>query len=242
MEKEADDMTNPSTSERIVKYSEEWWDSRSPEVRARRCHATNGKDEQCSKVAMEAQKVCGTHGGRAPQSKRAARRRIEEAQDRMAEELLGIATSAESEAVRLAAIKDALDRGGTTGKTSVEMEVGVRPFEQIFTGIDRGVGRDGTRAPQLPPQTALAPANPGEIVDAEIVPDPAESGPERHADAPEARRRAPGSPEAAEDKSAPRRPPPHKRPGNQLMTMEQANADLARDGVRPSSPRRRGRR
>jgi hypothetical protein len=46
-------MTDPSTPGRIVKYSEEWWAARSPEVRGRRCHAKNGIGDQCGKVAME---------------------------------------------------------------------------------------------------------------------------------------------------------------------------------------------
>jgi hypothetical protein len=41
-----------------------------------------------------------------------------------------------SESVRLSAIKDALDRGGVSAKTAVEVEVGPpKPYEQILDGI-----------------------------------------------------------------------------------------------------------
>jgi hypothetical protein len=53
--------------------------------------------------------VCvGEHGG--------ARKRIELAADPMIKELLGIATNGRSEAVRLNAIRDALDRAGLGAK------------------------------------------------------------------------------------------------------------------------------
>jgi hypothetical protein len=39
----------------------------------------------------------------------------------MERELLGIATSAESESVRLAAIRDAFDRGGLGAKAEIEL-------------------------------------------------------------------------------------------------------------------------
>lgn len=41
-----------------------------------------------------------------------------------------------SESVRLSAIKDALDRGGVSAKSAVEVEVGPpKPWEQIMGGL-----------------------------------------------------------------------------------------------------------
>lgn len=204
-------MTNPSTPGRIVKYSEEWWATRSPEVRARRCHAKNGTGDQCGKVAMEAQRVCGTHGGRAPAAKLAAQRRLDEASDRMVKQLLGIAESAESEAVKLAAVKDVLDRA--MGKATTNVEIGpkpVLPYEQILNDI-AGVApitraESGARQgmpPEEPPALPAAEPMEIEIVDAELIPEVPESRPGRggatrtpgdRPDAPDRRLRTPQRP------------------------------------------------
>jgi hypothetical protein len=40
--------------------------------------------------------------------------------------------------VKLAAIKDALDRSGLAAKTAVSVEVGVKPFEMVFDSISAG--------------------------------------------------------------------------------------------------------
>jgi hypothetical protein len=63
------------------------------------------------------------------------------AADRMAKELLGIATADDAPpAVKLAAIKDALDRAGLGAKTSVEVEVGLKPFEELLTDMTMSSG------------------------------------------------------------------------------------------------------
>jgi hypothetical protein len=62
----------------------------------------------------------------------------------MAKQLLEIALSAESEAVKLAAVKDALDR--TIGKAPTTVEIGpTKPYEEVFEGI-AGLSREESRA------------------------------------------------------------------------------------------------
>lgn len=220
---------NPSTPGRVVKYSEEWWATRKPEVAARRCHVTKKDGEQCGKVAMDGQRVCGTHGGRAPQAKATARRRLDEAADRMARLLLGIAESAESEAVKLAAVRDALDRAGL--KPPTQVEVGPKqpePWEQLLgdvAHVTKAQHEAMKRGEPLPPSPLPPAPEPLEVVDAEIV----EDGPEH--DAPVRRR-----PSWAEDADH----APQSARG-QLVPLEQALEETAaaNRATRIASTRRR---
>ena len=130
----------PATADGV----EEWWENRGPEVKERRCtgHKRSGEQCQCRNPAIvgttvELRSVDITVDA-LPQVKAKARLRLEMAADRMAKKLLGLAEDAASEAVQLAATKDALDRGGIQAKTAVSVEVSTKPFELVFDAITAG--------------------------------------------------------------------------------------------------------
>jgi hypothetical protein len=148
--------------------------------------------------------VCRTHGGAAPQVKRKAKERLELAADRMARELLGLAEGAESEAVKLNAIRDALDRAGLGAKTEVTVEV--KPWEQLMDDIS-GVARI-SRAEH---RAVRGPA----VIDADLVETAAdEDAPEGAAESTESAMRSP-----VEDADPDRDMPPAT---GGLMTLEDA--------------------
>ena len=141
-----------------------WTGSAHPE---RRCTAHRKNGDQCKNAARQGTTVCDFHGAKAPQVKRKARERLEEAADRLARELLKMATDPNvTESVRLSAIKDALDRGGVSAKSSVAVEVGPpKPYEQILEGLDSveaGSREDFRRSQELKDnaveRAALSPA------------------------------------------------------------------------------------
>ena len=90
----------------------------------------------------------------------------------MARELLGIATGAESEAVKLAAVKDALDRAGLNVKQALELSA--KPWEDIMNDVAgvANITRAESRARRgLPDDEPALDDEPLEVVDAELVDD-----------------------------------------------------------------------
>ena len=139
----------------------------------RRCTAHRHDGKPCRRFAARGANVCRVHGGGAPQVIAKARERLNLAADRMARELLGIATGAESEAVKLAAVKDALDRAGLGAKAEVSVEV--LPWQELLGDVvqitkaqHEAMKRGEAFAPAPAEPLALPPAD-ADIVDAEVV-------------------------------------------------------------------------
>ena len=94
---------------------------------------------------MTGSAVCQKHGGMAPQVRRKAAERIALASDIAAERLVAFMVDPEVPyAVRLAAMKDVLDRADVKGKTTVELEV--KPWEEVLAGIVADMPEGGEAA------------------------------------------------------------------------------------------------
>lgn len=194
-------------------YSEDWWAEHGNE---NRCVAHRKSGEQCLKSAIRGGNVCRFHGGAAGHVRRKARERLELAADRMARELLGIATDGQSEAVKLNAIRDALDRAGLGAKSEVSVEV--KPWEQLMGDIAgvATISRAEHRERQgLPPRDQPARVD---AIDAELADSDAEDGSENRPSSPEDAMRDPG----AGDVPANDMPPSSGPRTGQLMTLEDA--------------------
>jgi hypothetical protein len=136
-----------------------------------------------------------------------------------------VATGAESEAVKLAAVRDALDRAGLKPPAQVELSAKEPPWMELLgdvAQITRAQHEAMKRGKPFTPAPALAtrPADDGpEVVDAEIVPEQPETHPE-------------SSGERADDAGQPAsRPPdfatPTHTPSCELVPLEDAAADVA---------------
>lgn len=116
----------------------------------RRCTASSSRTGlPCKNAAIKGSTVCRYHGGAAKQVKQAARTRLENAADLMAKQLLGIALTADSEQVKLTAIRDVLDRVGLKPPAEVVLSAGeTRPaYETVFESI--GGDADAAGFPSL---------------------------------------------------------------------------------------------
>jgi hypothetical protein len=123
----------------------DWSNSPVPE---RRCRAHRKNGEQCKNASVLGSTICRYHGGAAKHVKQAARARLENATDMMAKALLGMAIDPNvSDAVKLSAIKDALDRGGLKAPSEVVLSPGQQAgFEEIFDDIATGSRIESRRA------------------------------------------------------------------------------------------------
>ena len=99
-----------------------------------RCTAHKKDGSACLAYAIRGGNVCNKHGGSAPQVKRKAQETLASARYWLVKELLKIAKSAESEGVRLAAIRDALDRAGMSTRQHIDIDVQAS-WESGFEGV-----------------------------------------------------------------------------------------------------------
>lgn len=90
----------------------------------------------------------------------------------MAKELLGIATKGESEAVGLAAVRDALDRVIGLAPMTLGVSVGPKAWELVYEGIaaeSRAEFRRRRGVPDEPQAAVTANTTEAEVIDAELV-------------------------------------------------------------------------
>lgn len=142
-----------STSDDPIEYvnpypylSADWWENCTPTEKLTRCRATNTDGSRCRQKSIQGGRVCRQHGGLAPHVKLAARNRIENAADQMAEQLLRMAIDPSTkDSVKLAAIRDALDRAGLKAPEQVVVSAGQ---SSAFEDIAQDVGYSGIQHTQ----------------------------------------------------------------------------------------------
>lgn len=103
------------------------------------CTAHKKNGARCRKYAINGSNVCRTHGGAAPQVKRAAALRLLMAADSVAGELVRIALSkTASDATKVQAIFGILDRAGLNPRQAVDVDVAVglkQSPEDIYANV-----------------------------------------------------------------------------------------------------------
>ncbi len=115
------------------------------------CRAKTRAGQPCKGRVILGGTVCRMHGGAAPQVKKSAHERLAEMVDPLLTELFRIAQSGDSDAVRLAAVKDALDRAGyktnsrleLTGKDGGPIDLDLQPTDRIARRIAQLAARVG---------------------------------------------------------------------------------------------------
>jgi hypothetical protein len=113
-----------------------------------KCTGHKKDGSPCKKIPNRGATVCTSHGGAAPQVRKRAQERLQAAADVLMAALLKIAASAESEAVRLAAVKDALDRAGFGAAHMVKLAA-MQPWDDFLTDlIDDDIFEDVPAGPR----------------------------------------------------------------------------------------------
>lgn len=116
-----------------------WKDGRAPAVL---CSARRKNGTPCKRPPIAGANVCRAHGGAAPQVKRKAQERLLEGVPKMLRMLKQLASDETvPPAVRLAAIRDWLDRAGIDRK--IEIDITSSAFDQMLAGAIATLEDDG---------------------------------------------------------------------------------------------------
>lgn len=95
------------------------------------CTARRRNGQPCMNYAIKGSNVCRLHGGSAPQVRAAAQVRLLMASDNLMASLLKIANDETIPVqIRLAAIRDGLDRANIVGTQQISLELGMPAWEQ----------------------------------------------------------------------------------------------------------------
>ena len=101
-----------------------------------RCGAKRRNGEPCRKFPLKGTNRCRLHGGASPNAQRKARERLMDAADWVTSELLKIAGSKDVTSVKLAAIRDVLDRAGLGAHQAIDVQGSLTwdaTFEHVVT-------------------------------------------------------------------------------------------------------------
>lgn len=116
---------------------------------SRRCRAHRQGGEPCGQWAIRGGTVCITHGGLAPQVKAKAEERLQALVHPAITGLAELINNADSDSVRLSAIRDLLDRTGykPTERIQAEQEVVIRVLREeqpISIELEHALGNGRT--------------------------------------------------------------------------------------------------
>lgn len=110
-----------------------WKDGRKPAVT---CSARTTAGFPCKRPPIKGSNVCRAHGGAAPQVRAAAQVRILMSADAAAAKLIEMIHSKKvADNVKLAAVRDLLDRANLSGTQNIEVGVTKRSFEDVTSDV-----------------------------------------------------------------------------------------------------------